>query len=143
MRLHLTLFLSLLIVGVNGCARSDRPDSKPKEFAEVAQNFRAKVGHDRRAEGEKLLTLLPRCPKTWEKDIGSGTLMGFDYAHPSYKLTKPELFRALGQPDSSYNGTVWYVLVHDPKDMLWQMSVDFHYDYVVGSTITGSLKRDR
>jgi hypothetical protein len=137
------LFLSLLVVSIVGCSRSGRPGPKPQELAELAQKFRAKAGHDRFAEGEKIQTLLPDCPITWEKDIGTGTLVAFDYTHPSYKLTKPDLFRALGQPDSSYNDTVWYVLVHDSNDMLWQISVDFHDDYVVGSTITGSPKKDR
>src|SRR5215469_7177386 len=143
MHSRLTLSLSLLIVCIAVCVRADGTNSAPKEFSELAQKFKAKVGHDRRAEGEKIQTLLPRCPVTWEKDIGTGILRSFDYAHPSYKLTKPELFRALGQPDSSHNDTVWYVLVHDTNDMLWQISVDFRNDYVVGSTITGSLKGGR
>lgn len=143
MHSHVSLLLALFLTGTAGCARQDKADERPSEFASAAESFRAKSGRDRRAEGEKLQTLLPHCPKTWEKDIGTGTLMSFDYAHPSYKLTKPELFRALGQPDSFYKDTVWYVLVHDTNDMLWQISVDFHDDYVTGSTITGSLKKDR
>ncbi len=143
MHSRLSLFLAFLLAGAAGCTHRDPVDAGASALAGVAEAFRAKAGHDRRAEGEKLQTLLPRCPKTWEKDIGTGTLMAFDYAHPSYKLTKPELFRALGQPDSSYNDTVWYELVHDTNDMLWQISVDFHDDYVVGSTISGSLKKDR
>lgn len=113
-----------------------------REFAEIAQKFRANTGGDRRAEGKKIQGLLPHCPKTWEKDIGTGVLMAFDYANRSYKLTKPELFRALGQPDSSHNDTVSYVLVHDTNGMLWEIYVDIRDDYVVGSTITGYLKKE-
>ena len=143
MNSHVSLLLALLLAGSFGCARQDIGGARPSGFASAAESFRAKSGRDRRPEGELMQSLLPCCPKTWEKDIGTGTLMAFDYAHPSYKLTKPELFRALGQPDSSYNDTVWYVLVHDTNDMLWQISVQFHDDYVVGSTITGSPKKDR
>ena len=143
MHSRLTLFLSLLVVYILGCSHSVQRDAGPPGFAELAQKFKAKDGRDRRAEGEAIQTLLPRCSKTWEKDIGTGTLMSFDYEHPSYKLTKQELLHALGQPDSSYNDTVWYVLVHNTNNMLWQISVELRQDYVVGSTITGSLKSDK
>ena len=144
MYLRLGLFLSLLLLIGVGCGRHVQPNAKPPpEFVECAQKFRARAGLNRRAEGEKIQTLLPCCPKTWEKDIGTGTLMTFDYEHPSYKLTKPELLRALGQPDSSYNDIVWYVISHETDDMLYQLSIEFHEGYVVGSSITGVPKNDR
>jgi len=143
MHSRLTSLLCLLVVCILGCKHSAQQNARPPGFAEVARTFRAKAGRDRRVEGEAIQARLPRCPKTWEKDIGTGTLMTFDYAHPSYRLTKTELFRALGQPNDSYNDTVRYMLVHDTNDMLWEIYVDLHNDYVVGSTIIGSLKKDR
>ncbi|PWU18392.1 MAG: hypothetical protein C5B50_09395 [Verrucomicrobia bacterium] len=139
----LTLFLSWLVVGIPGCARPGGPGARPQEFAEWAQKFKDKAGRDRRAEGEKIQSLLPHCPKTWEKDIGTGILMAFDYTQPSYKLTKPELFRVLGQPDGSYNDSVYFLLDHDTNNMLWEISVDFHDDYVVSSIIFGVPQKDR
>jgi hypothetical protein len=73
MHSHLSLLLALFLAGTAGCARSDKADAPASEFASVAEKFRAKTGRDRRAEGDRIQPLLPRCPKTWEKDIGTGT----------------------------------------------------------------------
>ncbi len=135
MHSRLTLLLSLLIVSTANCGRSARSDATPQGFEELAQAFRAKASQDRFAEGEKIQTLLPRCSITLERDTGRGTLVAYDYAHPSYKLTKSELLRLLGQPDGSDDNAVWYVLVHT-NNTAAKIYVHFHDAYVVGSTIT-------
>jgi hypothetical protein len=134
----------LLLVGsAVSCVHHAQRDACPVAFYQLAVKFKAKAGHDRRDEGEKIQPLLPRCPVTSYKDIGTGAIVTYDYLHPSYKLSTQELFRTLGHPDSSYGDTVWYDLVHDTNNMIWQLSVEFRDDYVVGSMISGSLKSDK
>jgi len=132
--------MSLLVVCIFGCDRSSKHDAGPPGFADLAQKFKAKAGGDRRAEGVKIQAILPRCQKTWEQDIGTGILMSFDYKHPSYKLAKQELIQALGQPDIFGYDTVRYVLFRNTNNLPCLIEVDLRDDYVVGATITGSLK---
>jgi hypothetical protein len=114
-----------------------------QSWRNLLRSSKSKAGLYRLAEGRAIQTLLPSCPKIWEKDIGTGILVANDYEHPKCKLTKKELFYSLGQPDSSYNDTVSYVLVHDTNNTFWQISVELRLDYVVGSTITGSFKSNK
>ena len=145
MRSRLTLSLVLLLaVIMAGCAHRAQQNVRPLALTEFAAKFKANVGHDRRADGERIQALLPSCPVTSWKDIGTGAIVTYDYLHPSHKLSKQDLFRALGQPDSFYNhsygDTVWYELVHETNNMVWELSVDLRDGYVVGSMISGSLK---
>jgi hypothetical protein len=125
---------------VSGCAHPGEDTARPANFDVAARAFRAKSGTDRRAEGERVAKLLPKCPVTWEKDIGTGTLVAFDYSHPSYRISKSEIVQALGPPAKSSNDTVLYELAVLTNHMVWELSVDFHDDYAVGTMIFGSLK---
>ncbi len=108
-------------------------------LTQVGEQFRANAGRDRFSEGEKIHELLPECPQLWNKDIGTGTLVAYDYSRPTYKLMKRQVMQILGRPDAVNNQAFLYDLKRDPDGMFWQLIVFLHDDYVTGSMVMGLL----
>ena len=80
--------------------------------------------------------MLPRCPKTWEKDIGTGTLTGYDYSKPNCVLYKKDILKLLGKPDRNSNNQKWYYWLRPPGSRICEMTVDFGaQDYAISSSV--------
>src|SRR5216117_632642 len=102
--------IPLLAIGclLAGC---ERKSARPADLPQLAKTFKDKAGTYRVREGESLWKALPTCPETSRQKISDfSTIVTHDCARPSYKLTREETFRALGQPDGINGDQVWWEL---------------------------------
>lgn len=71
-------------------------------------SFRSKAPSNRIQEAQQVVSLLPRCPVTLRKDIGTGEIVEHDYANPSYSLTRIDVMKLLGNPSSTTSDSYQY-----------------------------------
>jgi len=115
----------------------EHTSTRPQEFDRLAKTFRDMAGTNRVKEGKRLSQIMPNCPETWRKDIGTGVLVSRDHSQPSYKLTRSEAFSLLGQPDIINGDQVCWELGTNGTTRL-ELYVQFDGDFVVESDFTAS-----
>lgn len=108
----------------------------PKGMVALCREFRLKRGQDRYELGKQLFRLLPRSLVTSSKDIGSGTLVTYDYQKPNYKLYKADILFLLGKPDRNVNNERFYYSLHPTRVEFAELSVEFgKYDYAINPAL--------
>jgi len=116
----------------------------PAGLPKLCAQFRELTGENRYAVADQMSPFLPRCPKTWEKDIGTGVLTGYDYKNPSYVLYKRDVLKLLGTPDRHSNNRKWYYILEPSSSMRRELCITFHeHDYAVSSAVTGSVDENQ
>jgi hypothetical protein len=104
----------------------------PNGMVGLCREFRSKRGQERFRLGEQLFQLLPRSPVTSSKDIGTGTIITYDYQKPSYKLHKRDVMSLLGQPDRNVNNERFCYSLRPDGGGFAELSVEFgKYDYAI------------
>jgi hypothetical protein len=119
----------------------EKAKAPPADLKEQARKFLRAPNENRYEIGEAIFRLLPRCPVTWRKEIGTGTLVSYDYSSPTYFLFKRDVIRLLGSPDTTDEDNLTYT-IERKEGMLWCLWIHFQSDHVVLSTILGTLEKD-
>jgi hypothetical protein len=105
-------------------------------MAELCREFQSKRGQERFGLGEEVFRLLPRSPVTSSKDIGSGTIVTYDYRNPSYKLYKKDVLFLLGDPDRNVNNERFCYSLRPSGAAVAELSVEFgKYDYAINPSL--------
>jgi hypothetical protein len=101
-------------------------------IVELCREFRSRRGQDRLALAEKIFRLLPHSPVTSSKEIGSGTIVTYDYGNPNYKLYKRDVLLLLGKPDRNVNNELFCYAVRPAGVRSGELSVEFgKYEYAI------------
>ncbi len=119
------------------CVKSqDKHPAYPDALVGAARAFRSKPPTDRAAEAQDLLRQMPRCPVTYQLDTGTGHIVAYDYAHPSFVLHRKDLIHLLGAPLSTNSDSYIYAVASGGKNRFdWFIALGFHNGYVVTSAM--------
>jgi hypothetical protein len=138
----------LILLGClsTGCI-AHGPRTRPKELPSLAEQFKARAGIARIAEGKRIAALLPTYRERpygpqrpwWLFGLETGDAPpGPDYDHPSYKLPKEEFLQMMGQPDrfrrvqkGEVTVTAVYDLGRDKKGDGFALFIGCYKDFVI------------
>jgi hypothetical protein len=81
-----------------------------------------------------VLSLFPTCPVTFRRDIGTGQIVSRDYSNPSYPLTRFQVTRMLGDPNSS-NRTAYCYMISQRGANKTLLQIEFRNDLAVESRL--------
>jgi hypothetical protein len=110
----------------------DLETSLTNGIVELCREFRAKRGQNCLALAEQIFRLLPHSPVTSSKDIGSGTVVTYDYRNTNYKLYKKDVLVLLGKPDRNVNNERFCYALRPAGAAFAELSVEFgKYDYAI------------
>src|SRR5437762_3283824 len=96
--LTISMFLSIWMYNTAGATNDVQSTSIPAILLKAAKEFRSAPPTNRLTEAEQVWRELPKCPLTFQKDIGTGVLRSYDYSKPSYVLSREDVEKLLGQP---------------------------------------------
>jgi hypothetical protein len=122
------LSAALVFAGCTASGRSEQPQATRLRAA--ALSFRLKPPFDRCREAWNLLPALPTCPILHEQDIGTGTLVSFDYSRPSFLLSEADAVNLLGEP-ASKQSTTWSYSAKEGVDGTTFLWIKFYDGYAV------------
>ena len=87
------------------------------------------------------MAVLPTCPRTMDRDIGTGRIVAYDYSNPSFRLSKEQVLAALGQPHSMHTNASSYETVSyevsTGTNMSWYLSIELRSGYAVNALLYG------
>ena len=141
----LVVHVCFAILPLNGaCATNDAGHGEyPAALVKAAQAFRSASPTNRYAEAENVWKELPKCPTTFEKDIGTGVVRSYDYSKPSYLLSSRDVLVLLGEPfllkTNAEARTYSYLIRGKQPHESWSLSIEFHNDRVVRSNLRGPV----
>ena len=131
----ITLLLSCGQALFVGCRATPSLEAQfQSDLRQSARTFRQKAPSNRIEAAQQMLSLMPKCPVTFRKDIGTGELAAYDYSKPSYFLTRVEVVKLLGKPTSSTPAAFCY-LVRERANNRTFFQIRFQGDFAVESTI--------
>jgi len=99
--------ISLALLSLLAGCSSSGPKTRPAALDPLAARFMSKAGTERVREARKIAALMPTCPivhynKFWWLMFGLDESQYPDWRHPSYFITKDEVFSLLGLPDREH-----------------------------------------
>ena len=157
-RCGLMLFLTTAAVAAGcvvlvGCAsprrqsdtRRPRQSTIPEELERLARAFAAAPSTNRYDLGVALQKVLPSCPETSRRELGSGmfqhVIVARDHSKPSYFLYKSDVTSLLGPPDD-VRGPILQYQIKRRNGMIWHLDVRLDHDYVVQAGTCGAQDKD-
>jgi hypothetical protein len=137
-------FLAILLICaaalLAGCITASHSEARvPTELHEPARSFRLKEPSNRYYEARRVRSLLPTCPVTFERNIGTGEIVARDYSKPSYPLTRDDIVKLLGKPASLEADSYDYLVLERSSDRTF-LSVKFENEFAVESSLYGDPK---